>query len=128
MSIQIFTEQAALFTHPKDRYTTFQAPAFEFITAPDWITQSTMFKLLQKGGKIKVLGGKDKYIENNGQIAKVVEDEPALTVDEPGVEEVEEEVVNDNELQSLSEMSNKELYTLCKEKGLDVELKKNKEY
>lgn len=124
MSIQIFTEQSALFVNPGNKYDTFEAKCFEFVTAPDWVVNTLLFKLLQKDGKIKILNAGDKFIENNGVIAKV---EPEVTNEpDPAVEE--ESAANDNEIQNYAEMSNKELYALCMEKGIEAEPKKNKDY
>lgn len=125
MSIQIFTEQSALFTNPADKYDSFEAKCYEFTTAPDWIVNTLMFKLLQKDGKIKILNSGDKFVENNGQIAKVIE--PTSTPADAPVDE-EEPAVNDNEIQDLAQMSNKELYALCMEKGIEAEPKRNKDY
>ena len=58
----------------------------------------------------------NRWVKN--KIAEVVEEE--LPVGDPEVEPVEEV--------DYTSMNAKELYLVCKEKGLDVEAKKSKEY
>lgn len=62
----------------------------------------------------------NRWVKN--KIAELVDG----VVDEP-VEAVEENAVVD-ENGSLEQLSAKELYALCKDKGIDAEAKKSKEY
>ena len=59
-----------------------------------------------------VKNGIAEYCEKQEQVQK-----PEHTEDEPLVEE-----------KDINEMTTKELYTLCKENGIDAEAKKSKEY
>lgn len=63
----------------------------------------------------------------NGIAAYVGGNEPA-TIEEEVPVPVEEAVAEDATIEDYSTMSAKDLYALCKDKGIDVEAKKGKEY
>ena len=69
--------------------------------------------------------------EKNG-IAKIMGDE-YITKEEPEDTEVEDEeitneVVSEGEVEDFTNMNAKELFAKCKERGLEVEAKKSREY
>ena len=79
-----------------------------------------------------------EYVKEEEVVAPV-EEEPEAPVEdvqveeateEPVVEETTEEVVEEpvEEKPDYSSMNAKELYALCKEKGIEVEAKKSREY
>lgn len=69
-----------------------------------------------KNGIAAYVSGQDSVVE------ETIEDAVEEVVEEPTVEEVVDDVVN------YESMSAKELFALCKDKGIDVEAKKGKDY
>lgn len=67
-----------------------------------------------------VKNGIAEYCEKQEQVQK-----PEYAEDEPLVEDEDEPLVEEKD---INEMTTKELYTLCKENGIDAEAKKSKEY
>lgn len=73
------------------------------------------------------------YVEGEEQVESPVE-EPATEIpeEEPTVSEevlpAEDETPTEDEAVDYSTMTAKDLYTLCKDKGIEVEAKKSKEY
>lgn len=120
--VQIFSNQTAVFNHPDDYETKFRVRAYEFTYAPDWILKSRMYKALLDSNKIKL-------IESNSDVAKI---ETNGKIESKEINEAlnntENLNISDNDLQSYSEKSSKELYNICLEKGIQVESKKPKEY
>ena len=134
-NLTVFSNKSANFNHPKDYSTVVNVRAFTFETVPDWVTGSKMFQLLSKEGSIRVIeSNKDlKEVEIAGKIkGKEIFSAPKEVVaDEAAVEEVVEEEVGPDteevETSDFSQMSTKQLYNLCVEKGLNVEPKLKKE-
>lgn len=120
--VQIFSNQTAVFNHPDDYETKFRVRAYEFTYAPDWILKSRMYKALLDSNKIKL-------IESNSDIAKIeINGKIESKEINEALNNTENLNISDNDLQSYSEKSSKELYNICLEKGIQVESKKPKEY
>lgn len=130
-NVTVFSNKSANFNHPKDYSTVVNVRAFTFETVPDWITGSKMFQLLDKEGSIRIIeSNKDlKEVEIAGKIkGKEVFSAPKeIVADEAAVEEVVEDDTEEVETSDFSQMSTKQLYNLCVEKGLNVEPKLKKE-
>lgn len=138
--ITVFSNKTAVFNHPKDYSITHEVAAFDFAKVPGWIVESTMFKLLTKDNAIRVIeSNKDlKDVELSGKANKkdIFEntEKPAgddLEVDKDGESEDSEDDEGEgasSEGLDFSEMTKKQLYGLCVERGLEVEPKKNKEF
>lgn len=73
----------------------------------------------EKNGIAKIMG--DEYItkeeHEDTEVEKTVEDE-----------EITNEVVSEEEVEDFTNMNAKELFAKCKERGLEVEAKKSREY
>lgn len=69
-----------------------------------------------------------RWVKNS--IAAYVEGEEQVEspVEEPATEIPEEVIEEENEVVDYESMTAKDLYALCKDKGLEVEAKKGKEY
>lgn len=117
-NVLFYSEQAAIFNHPADYNTKCSIAVKEFKYLPEWVTESTMFKLLKKENKIRVAGNaKDQIeMEMNGL---QVESKP---IELPTSAEL------DNKLSSYTGMKKRELYDLCVEKGLEPEKERSKDY
>ena len=159
--LTIFSNQSATFNHPDDYNTKCSVSAFDFVSVPDWVPDSEMFKALKSMGKIKIIEnskdvadieikGKvdDKKVEKALEdVSKVVvaganldadasadenicadnvppaddeADDDDADVDEAEAEEAEAE---ETETADYESMTNKELYKLCVEKGINIEAK-----
>lgn len=115
--IQIFSEQAATFNHPKDYNTKVSVNAFKFEEVPEWVMDSAMFNLLTKARKLRVINGKNDVAKveiANGKISK------ENTIE--AMEKAEEKEVD------YTSMKAKKLYELCVEKGIEVEPQQSKDY
>lgn len=117
-SILFFSNQAAIFNHPKDYNTKCHIGVEEFKYLPEWVLESTMFKLLKKENKIRVAGSKKDQIEMemNGLQTQTENIEPPTSAE------------LDNKLTSYAGMKKRELYDLCVEKGLEPEDQRSKDY
>ena len=69
----------------------------------------------EKNGIAKIMG--DEYITKEEHIDTEVEDK-----------EITNEVVSEEEVEDFTNMNAKELFAKCKERGLEVEAKKSREY
>ena len=105
--VQIFSNQTAVFNHPDDYETKFRVRAYESLL------DSNKIKLIESNSDIA-------KIETNGKIESKEINE--------ALNNTENLNISDNDLQSYSEKSSKELYNICLEKGIQVESKKPKEY
>lgn len=117
--VQVFSNQAAIFNHPKDYQTKCSVNAYEFTWLPDWILQSTMYKGLDKMGKIKIVDNAHDQIqlEQDGKIKEEKHDTQPITTAEL-----------DNAMVEYNDMKSKELYDLCLSRGLQVEKQRSKDY
>lgn len=127
--VQIFSNQSATFNHPNDYNTKFRVKAFEFVYAPDWVLESSMYKSLKKDRKIKLIKSSADVadIETKGKVDNKNINDALNSTNET---QSKENKVNltDNELKEYSEKTARELYDICVEKGIEVESKKAKEY
>lgn len=143
--ISIFCNKSVKFRHPKDRDVFAVVRDHDFVTAPSWIVDTSLFKMLEKEGSIKLIKSSSdaKGIETKGKVSKeeldkfddVVIPEPMSGGKEelPDPEEVEEvEEVNESKDEEAFDpyegMTAMDLYNKCIEEGLDVEKKKSKKY
>ena len=129
-NVTVFSNKSANFNHPKDYSTVVNVRALTFETVPDWVLDSKMFQLLKKENSIRIIeSNKDlKDVEVAGKVKSkeifdAVKEEIAVAEVAAEVEEDEVEV----ETSDYSQMSSKQLYTICVEKGLNVEPKLKKE-
>lgn len=148
-NIQVFCTKSIRFVHPKDESVSHEIRNHEFTMAPSWIRDTMMFHALKRENSIKVIeSAKDlAEVETTGKIAGAeLEKEPEASTQGAGVglpeettetaEEAEEETAETAEAETAEEetkvdyesMSNKDLYNLCIEKGIEVEAKRNKAY
>lgn len=137
-NIQVFCTKSIRFVHPKDESVYHEIKNHAFTSAPEWIKDTAIFNLLVKENSLKVIeSSKDlAEVETTGKIAgKELEKENYVSKLGAGVdlkdeepEEVEEVEAEEEAAVDPKDMSNKELYALCVEKGLEVEEKKNKAY
>lgn len=127
--IQIFSNQAATFNHPKNYDEKVKVRAFEFSEVPEWVLQSVMFKALTKSNKIRLINGKSDIskIEEAGKIesGKITE---AIDTAETTPETVETAAVAENNPDPYANLKNKQLYDLCVERGIDVEMHQSRRY
>ncbi len=117
--IQVFSNQSATFNHPNDYETKCKIDAFKFVNVPEWITDSLMYKNLEKQGKIKLIRDRKDVaeIEINGKITNTEISNAINNTPENSVEEID-----------YTHMKSSELYKLCIEKGLEAEPKRAAEY
>lgn len=140
-NIQVFCTKSIRFVHPKDESVYYEIKNHAFTSAPEWIKDTAIFALLIKENSLKVIeSSKDlAEVETTGKIAAAeLEKEPEASTQGAGVglpEETAETAEETEEAEEAEEtkvdyesMSNKELYALCVEKGLEVEEKKSKAY
>jgi hypothetical protein len=133
-NVTVFSNKSANFNHPKDYSTVVNVRALTFETVPDWVLDSKMFQLLKKENSIRIIeSNKDlKDVEVAGKVKSkeifdAVKETVAATAVEVEVDELVEEDEVEVETSDYSQMSSKQLYTICVEKGLNVEPKLKKE-
>ena len=134
--IQIYCEQKSLFVNPSNNNDQVVVEAFAFSTVPEWVTDTLLWKLLVKDNKVKIIkGAKDADVKKKAtkeEIEKLAKEEQKINEDDiaegPESSSDEQEGLGDIDIEKYSQMSNKELFALCKEKGLEVESKKDKAY
>lgn len=147
--IQVFCTKSIKFIHPKDNNISHEIRNHEFTMAPSWVRDTMMFHALKRENSIKVIeSAKDlAEVETTGKIAGAeLEKEPEASTQGAGVDlpeetaetaeaETAEEAEETKEAEEAEEtkvdyesMSNKDLYNLCIEKGIEVEAKRNKAY
>lgn len=118
--IQVFCKQSVKFNHPKDYNVKHETKANEFTYIPDWVLDSTMFKLLQQKNMIKVIGSKQDVVDIETSNGKVID---------KALEEAEEAATSTVEAAvDYETLKAKELYSLCIEKGVEVQEKQPKDY
>lgn len=124
--IQIFSNQAATFNHPKNYDEKVKVRAFEFSEVPEWVLQSVMFKALTKSNKIRLINGKSDIskIEEAGKI------ESSKITEAIDTAEITQETATETEKNEdmYANMKNKQLYDLCVERGIDVEMHQSRRY
>lgn len=118
--IQIFSEQKAKF-ESGDPDITFTVEPLIFTFAPDWITDTLLWKLLEQDNKIRKISSAKDAIEST------------IKVEEPKIKKAEEQVkkeptISDDDLEKYSKMKAKELYEVCISKGIEVEPKLSKAF
>lgn len=121
--IQIFSEQAAKFHHPKDYNITASVKAFEFAEVPEWVMQSRIYKLLVSDKKIRLIEGKKDVAEVESANGKISRQDVVDAID--SVDETE--ATEENEI-DYSAMKAKQLYDLCLERGIEAEKQQSREY
>jgi hypothetical protein len=130
-TIQVFCNKSIKFKHPKDEDVVAFVRDHEFAPAPSWIADTDMFAALVKDGDMRIISSAADLagVEQKGKvIAKVDEIEAAKVA-----ANVEDDEDNDNDgngdgVIALTEMSCKNLYALCTEKGIEAEQKQPKQY
>ena len=70
----------------------------------------------------------ERWVKNHIAVAYESDSEVEAAAESGITETVSEDEVESSDESSLSEMSAKELYALCKEKGIEADAKKSKEY
>ena len=70
----------------------------------------------------------ERWVKNHIAVAYESASEVEEAAESGIIETVSEDEVESGDESSLSEMSAKELYALCKEKGIEADAKKSKEY
>lgn len=138
-NITVFSNKTVNFNHPLDFSRVVNVKALSFETVPDWIVDSKMFKLLKSEGSIRIINSnKDlREVEAEGKVKgkdifeatkeEMIEKEEEAQFAREREIEVEEETKEEKEIVNFSDMTSKQLYNLCIEKGLNVEPKQKKE-
>lgn len=143
--IQVFCTKSIKFRHPKDSSVTHIIRNHDFTYAPSWIKDTSIFATLMREGSIKVIeSAKDlASTEISGkvmaeQLKKEAYNKPA--VKEVVIEEtVEDEEIDDTEVTEeveittgqpvdLDTLTNKELFKVCQDRGIEAEPKQSKAY
>lgn len=138
-NITVFSNKTVNFNHPLDFSRVVNVKALSFETVPDWIVDSKMFKLLKSEGSIRIINSnKDlREVEAEGKVKgkdifeatkeEMIEKEEEAQFAREREIEVEEGTKEEKEIVNFSDMTSKQLYNLCIEKGLNAEPKQKKE-
>ena len=121
--IQVFCTKSIKFKHPKDSEVSCMVKDHSFGYAPSWIKDTAMFAALVREGSIKVIeSAKDiAETETTGKIAAKELAKEEYTASETTYEPSET-------TEDLTNLSSKELFALCNERGIDAEAKQPKSY